>query len=874
MHEYDGLGRHVLSRTKQGSAGTEVTLEKSLDHAGNTDVQYLAHHGSASSYITYERDSAGRTTGQEVVSASATHSTDWDFNGSDLTVTDPNGITTLHELDGLGNIAKTTATVGSHLSGIHFGVATDYTNGPVQAVDIQDASGATSWTQYRWLDDGGRSWRVQDHQSGTGGYTVTTTDATGDVACVTDPAGNAVVYEADFAGRQTAVYHDTSCTPTTDPVTEATYDGNLPASIPAGPGFSSANATGRLSGSTDEAGGRALSYDSQGRVADELRWWDTSGPAPFFAELSYSHDNEGNPDSLTLQWRGGSTISVQKQFGPGGVVEDISLSGVLLNTGSTPAPISQTVMSSASYHPNGAYDTLVFGNGVTQTLGLDDLGRPDLLTTSGASTDLDLDDFDGANNITSITDAGGTDEYAYDDAYRLTGVVYGDTGDTLAYTYDDFHNMTDLGGTEATRLGIDFAGRSFTYNLETTGDLSYDARGCMATTPDLSLTTDAAGDLITLDDGSVTQEIYRDAQGNPALVQRHGSVGTATSFLLHDASGRVLARFSRSGGRVELTWMLVYLGDLPVAAVVQGATGLEVLWMHNDIHGSTRLMTDSGATTQLELEFTPFGTTRSATVGSPKARLAARWAGHDAPDSLDSVNMGSRHMLPGLPGMVRADMVALGDLANPVSMNRWAYAYQNPMAWTDPTGDIGFLAAFAIAWVAVEVALTVADTVAFASTAHAYANGQASGRDVLLSGGLLAVGIAAPAGGYAAAVRGLNKIRAANMVRRMESAAKVSKYVQGGRAWGSFGSAKKALGTRAGHDWHHIVEQGQTRAKNAWQTAVHNENNLVSLPKAVHGKISGYSSRARMPWTQGRRVRLELSAAGLMNWPETLSSRD
>ena len=128
-------------------------------------------------------------------------------------------------------------------------------------------------------------------------------------------------------------------------------------------------------------------------------------------------------------------------------------------------------------------DTLEYASGVSSRFTLDDYGRLQTISTSGVagSADLDLEyGYDDRGYVTSIDDDGVTHTVTVDDIGRLTEISYGDGGD-ITYTWDDFGNLTDRGGTEATSLGIDFSGRSFTDNHESSA--TYDTmagRRCRA----------------------------------------------------------------------------------------------------------------------------------------------------------------------------------------------------------------------------------------------------------------------------------------------------------------------------------------------------------------------------------------------------------
>lgn len=869
-HEYDGLGRHISSSTTQGSAGNVVTIEQELDGYGNVAVQYLPHHGSTTGYVTHTMDSASRTTESvRTGSGGSTYTTSWSYSRHQVTETDDNLIDTTRYLDGFRNVDGTDAPAGIDVDSLLFGVGASTglgDSGNVQYIAMSDTGGG-SLDQYRWTDDSGDVWLTYDLQNG--GYTTVTKNSAGDVECVEDATGDTTVTEYDFQGRAEAVYHDTSCTPSTTAVYQGYFDGDLPASLPTPiSSWTADNSTGRKSGAEDMAGGEVYAYDSQGRMEAQARWWEFAGLAydPFVRTV-YQYDAEGNTEQIRIDWGRGNNVTLWRTFAEGGVIEQIAAkTRITPFGGGAPTVNIQSVLDDANYHANGMVDSLEFGNGVSLTGTLDEFGLPDEWYTTGATTEMDLNyDFDGVHNITAITDAGGTDNYEYDDVNRLTRVLYGDTSDDIEFTYDDYGNMTDRSGTEATRLGIDFSGRTYTYNQDTTGDLTYDSRGAMTGTLLSTVTTNEAGQVESVNDGSDTRTYYRDS--NDRVV---GWEDTTDGFvyLTYDKDGRLLAQFSQRGGTAPiLDFMLVYNGEMPIAAVVQVLSTLEVIWLHQDIHNTTRVVTDSSGVALVVGEVTPFGTLRgfSTAVGAvPLNRVmnVVQWAGHGKADRYGGINMGSRFMAPGAPGMLSADRAYTGDIANPQSLNRWTYAYNNPMAYTDPTGDIPFLVAAAIVWGAIEVSMSVADGVAFASTVHSYSNGQASGGDVLLQGGLLVAGVVGPGAGYGLAAKGIKGARAARMAARTKKAEGVSDFLRGGKALGSgsWSSAKLALPKRKHHQWHHLVEQTRG-AEKFGSEAIHNTNNLIELHETTHRAISGFYS-SKKAWTGGGRVRDKISKMG------------
>jgi hypothetical protein len=73
----------------------------------------------------------------------------------------------------------------------------------------------------------------------------------------------------------------------------------------------------------------------------------------------------------------------------------------------------------------------------------------------------------------------------------------------------------------------------------------------------------------------------------------------------------------------------------------------------------------------------------------------------------------------------------------------------------------------------------------------------------------------------------------------------------------SFSSLKRALGPAGeGRQWHHVVEQ--TQVGKFGSQAIHNADNVVSIPTDIHRKISGFYS-SKPDFAGGQTVRQWLS---------------
>ncbi|WP_395836605.1 hypothetical protein [Cystobacter fuscus] len=84
------------------------------------------------------------------------------------------------------------------------------------------------------------------------------------------------------------------------------------------------------------------------------------------------------------------------------------------------------------------------------------------------------------------------------------------------------------------------------------------------------------------------------------------------------------------------------------------------------------------------------------------------------------------------------------------------------------------------------------------------------------------------------------------MTARAMSGAAAKAPPNGFRAWGSYKSFKRAMGSAGpGKEWHHIVEQTPGNVNRFGARAVQNTENIVPLDKGIHTRISSFYSSVR-----------------------------
>ena len=164
--------------------------------------------------------------------------------------------------------------------------------------------------------------------------------------------------------------------------------------------------------------------------------------------------------------------------------------------------------------------------------------------------------------------------------------------------------------------------------------------------------------------GQVTRFVY-DGDGNRIL--RIGPEGTTVTIGDY---------YEQTGGAVRKYY---YAGGQRVAMRVGGT----LYFLHGDHLGSATLTTDASGNRVGELRYTPYGVTRYEWGNTPTNRryTGQRWEG------VGLYDYRARFYSPSLGRFISADVVVAAP-GKPQSLNRYAYVYNSPLCYTDPTGHL------------------------------------------------------------------------------------------------------------------------------------------------------------------------------------------
>jgi RHS repeat-associated protein len=455
------------------------------------------------------------------------------------------------------------------------------------------------------------------------------------VTAVTDPAGRTTSYSYDAANELTAITYGDGKTPGAS----FTYDRD-----------------GRRTGMTDGTGSTSYAYDAVGRLIQSV---NGSG-----AKVAYSYDLNGNLVKLTYP----DSSQVARTY------DAVSrLSTVTDWFG------HQTKFA---YDQNSNLSAQTYPNGTTATFIHDAADRLTKITDSGPMGQISFTEGrDSVGQLTSETVAGeppyGLVNYAYDPANRVTSANYG--GPQISYQYDAADRLTQM----TKNFGSQPLVSVLTYdNADQLLSLTTSQTGRQV--QKLQFTNDANGNRIQSTDQSGKSTTYTYDQENRLTAY--------SGMAMYAYNGDGLRMSKTVGATAEsFTWDLS--GQLPLliqdgatryvtgsngAPLEQIASDGTIRYYHQDALGSTRALTNANGQLDSVYLYDPYGNTISWS-GSP-APNPFQFAGEytDAESGLQYLR--ARYYDPTTAQFLTRDPM------EPLTRQPYAYASNNPLNLTDPSG--------------------------------------------------------------------------------------------------------------------------------------------------------------------------------------------
>ncbi len=502
------------------------------------------------------------------------------------------------------------------------------------------------------------------------GVTITTTfghDQTGATTRVTDGRGNDFRYGHNPWGLEEQVVEPaTAQHPAAGDRTWTTaYDAGGLAVAELQPGgvliTRTYDALGRLTSESGSGGGtaaaaRSFDYDLAGHLTS------ASHPA---GTLTYDFDDRGlmtlaaGPAGATTFAYDGTGRLIQRDD-PAGPHTFTWTARNELETATD--PLTATTLT-YSWTPASQLDASTYGaTGIVRNHTFDDLGRLDTDTLSlGAAVLQSFDyDYDLDGNVAQrLVTAPGNPEaglhvYDHDGLNRLTSWD-GPAGPPVAYSWDDSGNRQAAGAD--------------TY--------AYDERNRLVTGPAGSYTYSARGTL-TVDGGGATTVF--DALGR--LTDYDGLVAYS-----YDAFDRIATRngtpFAYAGTAIDPSADGTFsYARSPAGRLLGQSDGASALLAGLDRHGDLTALFDGAGTVTDSRVYDPFGVVAGET--GTTAPLLGFQADYTDPAS-DAVWMGAR-WYSAADAAFRSRDTVFGELRTPISLNRYTYAWANPLVFWDPAG--------------------------------------------------------------------------------------------------------------------------------------------------------------------------------------------
>ena len=568
------------------------------------------------------------------------------------------------------NVAGKPTTMQSYLDGItHHD--TSYTYYPDDNLaTITDPNGNVTRYTYDWL---GHKLTATDPDSGG---QRTSYDPLGRVSSTTDGKGQKLSIEYDAIGREIRRWAGDINTGTK--LTEKTYDVTP---LPGG-----AQALGQLSSDTRYVNGQAYTstitgYDNLYNVSGR-KWTIPSTETGLGGtyEFGYTYDAAGHPISMTYPAAGGLPAeTVTEHYTNLGLVD--TLTGV------------DNYVTAATYSGSLNLVSRTYGTMMERRYDYEPTtNRLSAIKTlvKGATVQDDGYTYDQANNVKSVTDrvAGQNQCYGYDGRQRLITAYTNATGCTspadangpdpykLAYSYDGAGNIT-----ASTSNGV-------------TTNYSYPAQGTNSVRPHAVTTVgansygyDANGNMTSRTAGGVNSTFAYGAENDLASVTSGGK----TSSFVYDADGDRLIRRDSSGRTLFIDGTELTVGGTGAAtatryytsggATVAVRTAAGLTWLTADQQGSEQLAVNATSGAVSRQRYLPYGAPRGAGNRLPTDR---GFLGKVTDGDSGLVLLGARYYDPSAGRFLTPD--PLDNNAEPGVANPYAYAANNPVTFSDPTG--------------------------------------------------------------------------------------------------------------------------------------------------------------------------------------------
>jgi len=674
---YDGLKRayKTVSSGEDGDYPKDITSESFFNERGMMDRESLPHYvdapSSTLSYIRYEYDLWGRTkrTFQDYPGTDKDTEVSVDYLEPLYTETiNPKSIRKGTRSDVYGNIIEVTEFNGeeTYLTTYEYD-----TRGSL--IKLTDNAGNETEIFY---DSLGRKISMNDPDMGVWSYEY---DLGGNLVKQIDAKGQIIEFEYDELSRLTT--KSLRGVPAgDDEAISAQYEYD---------DSSKDYCTGRLSKVDDQSGSSEFFYDLMGR---EIKSKKTIGTDTFTVLRSYD-----DLDRLrTLTYPDGEVV----------VYDYDANSGLLESVGG-----NELYVEDIKYDAQGQIRSIEYGNNTkTRYDYADDFKLENIITEkTGNPTPLQnlSYTFDENGNIAQLVDQlrSNTRSYQYDDLDRLTRADnIPDSGayTSFTYQYDSIGNMTyksDVGymayGNNAGPHAVTSAG-SKNYEYDENGNMISSGTGGMSPN-NRTMQYDVENRLTRVVNsmGGGQTEFTYDGDGGRVKKSLRGAAegGDETIYV-----GSLYEESTESAGMMPFgsTIKHIFAGSNRVCTVKSyqmgpgggmpgGGEVTTFSYFHSDHLGSSNIITDETGAIAQRLEYAPYGKTTVDVKYSSFTGVNYKFTGKEEDASTGLYYYGARYYDPEIGRFIQADTIVARP-GDPQDLNRYSYARNNPLVYTDPSG--------------------------------------------------------------------------------------------------------------------------------------------------------------------------------------------
>ncbi|MDP2722754.1 MAG: RHS repeat-associated core domain-containing protein [Bacteroidales bacterium] len=638
----DQMGRNLLTVSKDAK-DRKVYTETKYNNMGQVAQSSNPHYSTSDLlWTTYEYLTTGAV--KKVISPTAT--IEYTYNGRITTTTNTTlGIQTSKEANAIGQVVKATDPGGS----IDY---TYYSSGLPKSIT---AGGATTLLYY---DDAGYQEKLIEPDAGTILYDY---NPFGELISQTNTNLHTYTMTYDGLGRITNKTLEGSL----DDITTYTY-------CPVGThGFGQLQT---VSGSNGIQ--TSYTYDNFSRVIEKSQLIDGKK-----YDFTYDYNVYGKARNVT--WPTGFSIKYRYKKGYLSAVEENSTGNKLWDL--------------ADINARGQVTQYQLGNGLLTTKGYDDYGFPTTIYTDRGVQDLEYDFNTNSGNLNwrQATVSGQTlkENFTYDVLglnNRLTTWKVG-TGTQYSVDYSDDGNMNTKTGVGTYLYGTGNDGPHAVSRIKDP-DAAYLA---MAKINKQELTYTGFDKTATIrqynpanqEQASVLEITYGPGQSRKLtkLYQAGDLVKTKTFIdgtfeIEEDANGNLRQLHYLSGG-----------DGLFAIYVIDQAGKASMNYIHKDYQGSFETITNHKGEVVERLSFDPWGRRRNATDWtfnnvSETYTFDRGYTGHEHLEVFGLINMNGRMYDPMLGRFLSPDnFVQSPDYTQ--NFNRYSYVMNNPLKYTDPSGE-------------------------------------------------------------------------------------------------------------------------------------------------------------------------------------------